>query len=206
MDKKDIKAEYDRFYRLKPTKWTSDDRNEYARQKIEEYLNGDRVRSVLDIGCGNGHTIAYLKAHWPDAKFYGLDLSEVAIGIARDKFDDVDLRVGFIEDTEYDEKFNCVILLGVAEHFHDIVFSFKKIADLLAPGGFVYMESPNCLAYEGSEQVEGFRRVNFGNHQMEWHLTRQSWVKKLKQAGFVVASSIIGPTPQTEFVFILEKE
>lgn len=206
MDKNAIQKEYDDFYSAKPTKWTSIDRNEFARQKIEEYLNGELVHSVLDVGCGNGHTIEYLIRYWPWVKFYGLDLSSVAVDIAREKLADVDLRVNFIEDAVYEEKFDCVILLGVAEHFLDITGAFGKIASMLSKNGFIYMESPNCLAYEGSEQVEGFRRVNFGNRQMEWHLPRSSWVKRFEEAGLKVASSITGPTPQTEFVFILEKQ
>ncbi len=119
---------------------------------------------------------------------------------------DVDLRAGFLDEMSYPLKFDCICLLGVAEHFEDLIGSLCQVRDLLADTGIVYLESPNCLAYEGSMPEEGFRRVNFGNRQMEWHLTRRSWIDKMKSDRFGIAASIIGPTPQTEFIFILEKQ
>jgi len=205
MTKAEIKAEYDRFYRIKPEKWTSIDRNEFARKTIEEYFEISLPKTFLDIGCGNGHTIAYLKDFWQKTTFYGFDLSSVAIETARAKLPGVDLRVGFLDEMSYPLKFDCICLLGVAEHFIDLVKSLEQVNALLSGNGIVYLESPNCLAYEGSTPEEGFRRVNFGNRQMEWHLTRRSWIDKIKAAGFDIAASIIGPTPQTEFIFILEK-
>ena len=204
MDKSDLREEYDSYFRKKPEKWTSEHRNEYTRLKIEEYLEG-RPKTLLDIGCGNGHTIAYLRRFWENTKFYGFDLSPVAIEIAKAKLPGVDLQAGFLDEMNYPLKFDCICLLGVAEHFEDLSSSLRQVCDLLADTGIIYLESPNCLAYEGSMQEEGFRRVNFGNHQMEWHLTRESWKKHIQAAGFKITASIIGPTPQTEFILIFEK-
>jgi hypothetical protein len=39
---------------------------------------------------------------------------------------------------------------------------------------------------------------------MEWHLKRQTWVEHFTSAGFEIAVSKIGPTPQTEYIFVLE--
>jgi len=204
MDKKEAVAEYDRYYRKKPEKWTSAERNEYARKHIEDYLDG-QPKNLLNVGCGNGHTIAYLKELWPKTVFCGFDLSPVAIETARAKLPGVDLQSGFLDEITYPMQFECVILLGVVEHFEKLNESLVQLAALVRKDGIVYIEAPNCLAYETSTPEEGFRRVNFGNRQMEWHLFRQSWINHFKAAGFEVAASIIGPTQQTEFIFILEK-
>lgn len=203
MDKKDAIAEYDRYYRKKPEKWTSLERNEYARAAIEDYLE-DQPKSVLDVGCGNGHTLKYLGEKWPHAKLFGFDLSPVAIETAKAKLPDADLRAGFLDEMSYGRTFDCVILLGVIEHLEDIPASLQQLKALISQNGIIYIEAPNPLAYEGSTPEEGYRRVNFGNRQMEWHLKRQTWVDHFVNAGFDIAVSKIGPTPQTEYIFILE--
>jgi trans-aconitate methyltransferase len=204
VDKKDAIIEYDRYYRKKPTKWESEERDEYCRKRIEEFLEYT-PRVVLDIGCGNGHTIAYLQKSWLSAKYYGFDLSPAAIEIAKTKVPGANFKVMFLDEADYKIRFECILLLGVVEHFEKLHESLVQVNNLLTPSGIVYIEAPNCLAYETSTPEEGFRRVNFGNRQMEWHLSRDSWVKHFKAAGFEVAASIIGPTPQTEFIFILEQ-
>ena len=203
MDKQSTIAEYDRYYRRKPEKWTSAERNEYARKVIEDYLD-DQPKSVLDVGCGNGHTLFYLHECWPKAKLTGFDLSSVAIETANAKLPDADLRVGFLDEMNFDHKFDCVILLGVIEHLEDIPASLQQLKAFLSKNGIIYIEAPNPLAYEGSTPEEGYRRVNFGNRQMEWHLKRQTWIDHFKTAGFEIAVNKIGPTPQTEYIFILE--
>ncbi len=205
MSKDDVRNEYDAYYRKKPEKWTSNTRDEFTRVKIEEYWEVGYPKTFLDIGCGNGHTIAYLKQYWKKTAFYGFDLSPVAIDVARAKLPNVDLRAGFLDEMSYPLKFDCICLLGVAEHFLDLRESFGQVRELLSDTGVIYMESPNCLAYENSTPEEGYRRVEFGNRQLEWHLTRESWKKYIHESGLSVALSVIGPTPQTEFIFFLEK-
>jgi trans-aconitate methyltransferase len=204
LDKKETRIEYDRFYRRKPTKWTSDDRDEYARVKIEDYLDG-HPKTFLDVGCGCGHTIKYLSERWKATKFYGFDLSPVAINTARVSVPTADFQVAFLDEITYSLTFQVVCLSGVIEHFENIQASLQMIKALVSKNGIVYIEAPNCLDYPESKHVEGFRRVNFGNRQMEWHLTRGSWKEHFTKAGFKIGADIIGPTLTTEFVFIFEK-
>ena len=205
MNKNETRIEYDRFYRRKPQKWTSDERNEYARKQIEEYLEGDLPKSFLDVGCGNGHTIKYLSQYWTNTKFYGFDLSPVAIETAKTAVPDAHFQTSFLDEASYSMQFHVVALLGVIEHIEDIQAGLAHIKSLMAKNGIVYIEAPNCLAYEGSTPEESYRRVNFGNRQMEWHLKRATWINHFERAGMKVAASIYGTTPQTEFIFILER-
>ena len=196
--------EYDAYYRKKPEKWTSDDRNEYARQIIEDCLEYP-PKNFLDVGCGNGHTIKYLKEYWKETTFYGFDLSQEAINVAKAKLPDVNLRVGFLDEMEYSLQFDCISLLGVIEHFENLEESLSQLYRMLSKDGIVYIEAPNCLSYEGSTPEMGFRRVNFGNRQTEWHLTRNAWMRYFWFAKFEILLNKVGRTPQTEFIFVLKK-
>ncbi len=198
-------AEYNNFYLKKPTKWTSEERNQLVKTIIEDYLDGIPPVNLLDIGCGNGHTIAYLSQHWLQTQFYGLDLSDIGIHIAQERnIKQAKFVVGFLGDVEFPVHFDLIILLGVAEHFENPIESLKQVKQLLLPGGIVYIEVPNCIAYPESRHEEGFRRITVGNRQFEWHLFRESWEKIFADAGFVIKKSIRGPRQQYEFIWILK--
>jgi len=80
--KQSLIEEYDRFYLHNPRIWIDDTRNQFAFSALSGYLK-QAPASVLDVGCGNGHTIKYFSERWQDTRFTGLDLSPVAIKIAK---------------------------------------------------------------------------------------------------------------------------
>lgn len=77
-----------------------------------------RPRTVAEIGCGAGAILASLKEYIP-AKYYGFDISDHAIGLARAN-QGIDFTVGGISG-EYD----LVLAIDVIEHVED-VFGFLR--------------------------------------------------------------------------------
>jgi len=187
---------YNRLYRRNPRKWVSPERNEFAYYVIKQHVV--RPRTFLDVGCGNGHTIEFFLKQWPDTRYYGIDLSDVAIEIAQQKvptqtficstFDSVDIP-----------KCDLVTIMGVAEHFEDLPAGLARLRE---SGTWVYMECPNCLKMEHS-QVEGFRTTSGSSGQIEWHLFRRTWEEHIINAGFDIIVSIDGIGPAVEFVWLL---
>ena len=59
-------------------------------------FGGVRAQSVLDVGCGTGGNLPFLKRY--GAKVIGLDSSEEAIALAREKVPGGDIRKGDIND------------------------------------------------------------------------------------------------------------
>ena len=119
------------------------------------------------------------------------------------------LEATALENYEPDILFDTIVIMGVLEHFEDIPATLKKIRSLLtltglpANDGFVYVESPNCLAYS-EDKTEGFRQTFNGSGQTEWHLARTSWEKMILDAEFTILRSIIGSNPFVEFIWVLK--
>jgi trans-aconitate methyltransferase len=157
----------------------------------------DQPKTVLDIGCGNGHTLNYLQHKWHETKLYGLDFSPVAISIAKTRVPSAKFIVGTIDD--FHEKVELALLLGVAEHFEDIN-ELGKIKNVLNNSGLLYMEVPNLMSDKNKQ--EGFYK---GEVQEEWHLSRPSWENIIEEQGYKVANSFVGDLPSCEFIWILEK-
>lgn len=83
---------------------------------LERLHDGD---SVLDVGCGDGRTLAYLKERRPSLRLTGLDSSPAALAVARSRGLNVsqgDIRnPGSLGEISADY----VILLEVLEHLTD---------------------------------------------------------------------------------------
>jgi len=181
---------YDELYREHPYRWGSSGRDEFLCKNMSQ------PGSVLDIGCGNGHTLEYLSKMWEGTKLYGLDISEVALDIAKVRVPTAEFFCGTVDDIEL--KVDLALLLGVAEHFEDL----KELGRVKKFGGLVYLEVPNCLAYSSSTQ-EGFRGERI---QKEWHLSRYTWEKIIQEQGYKIVKSLIGEGVTWEFIWILEND
>jgi trans-aconitate methyltransferase len=197
MNRNDLVKEYDAYFTAEPGKWVSDRRNEYAVKAIECF-NKNPV-SILDVGCGNGHTLLAMQKRFPDAVLHGMDISPVACEIASKNVSGAGILNIFVEDCEITFTNDVVLCMGTAEHFVD------PNAGLLAlrrfTTGILYLEIPNNLKYSPGD--EGYRRLSCGSRQMEWHLKRDTWEKMIKQAGFEIVASYTGHKPSWEFIWIL---
>jgi hypothetical protein len=59
------------------------------------------------------------------------------------------------------------------------------------------------LGYETSEKHEGFRRLNAGSRQVEWHLLRSTWERHIHNAGFNIYAAVTGFRQNIEFIWIV---
>lgn len=189
---------YNDVYRGKPDKWNLEWRDKFAFDVLSRRIR--KPGTLLDIGCGNGHTIEYFNGRWPDTAYYGIDLSDVAIEFAKERVSEAAFICGTFENlyVETPPK-DVVLLMGVAEHFPDLVGS---LSNLKKYGKVIYLESPNCLEYSDNKG-EGFRETHEGTGQVEWHLRRDTWEDRITEAGLSIIDSWLGLTPKTEFVWVL---
>lgn len=198
----ELVKEYDKYYRNNPEKWKSYPRYKYMYVEITR-AGVRHPENVLDVGCGNGHTLAYLHRRWAKTTgFYGLDLSEVAIELTQKNVPGVKVHQGFVEDYQPDVRFDLILCMGVAEHFRDVTKGLRHMKGLLAEEGVLYLEVPNCLSYSPGEHT--FRRTKVGSHQTEWHLSRDEWEVHIANSGLKFRAAKAGRNPAWEFIWVLE--
>jgi len=197
----ELEREYDQYYTDDPEKWSHAGHDAEVFKIVQPY---GPPRSLIDIGCGNGHTLAHFRANWPEVEYAGLDPSGVALELARRKLPGTLFFHGTVEKCQM-TGFEMALVVGVAEHFADVVTGLIGVRKWLKPGGIAYVEVPNCSAYPTSEQVEGFRRLNQGSRQKEWHLYRETWEELIQISGLVIRESVVGSSVYNEFIWILER-
>jgi trans-aconitate methyltransferase len=200
-DKRKVIDEYNSLYRKRPNIWTDPGRDAFAFDVLYEHFSVPPA-TMLDIGCGSGHTIGYFHERWPGVAYTGLDLSIAAIELARQRQPYAKFIYGWLGEVDLPQ-YELVMILGVAEHIEDLKNGLIEARGTMTATGVMYVEVPNCIGYPTSEPREGFRRINQGNRQHEWHLHRASWEKALRQAGLDILISKQGPNITSEFVWLL---
>lgn len=114
-----------------------------ARKEILPLLPPGRMK-ILDLGCGEGATLAWLKGIDRCAEGVGIELSESAALQAREIVDRV-----IVADIERDELafpadyFDCLLCLDVLEHLQDPWRVLRKLIGWLKANGTVVASIPN---------------------------------------------------------------
>ncbi len=203
----EIVREYDERFAAQPQIWSDSDHDAYVYEALEHFCVdvGRPLRGeLLDVGCGNGHTLCYLASTSHQAlNLTGLDFSPKAIQIAQSQIPDAQLYCADFLRWKPDKQFDFIISLGVFEHFPDPRPALRKVASLLKNEAIFYLEVPNCLWHGWSGRREAFRRHRGGTEQLEWHLHRSSWERLIAETNLCVLAAIRGPTPWTEFTWLL---
>ena len=104
------------------------------------------IRTVMDVGCGDGLLGGALKAR--GLEVWGIELDEAAAARARGRLDRV--ICGNIEQADVPEargRFDCLVYADVLEHTRDPWSILAAQREWLAPRGYVVASIPNIRYY-----------------------------------------------------------
>lgn len=115
----------------------------FVRRDIEPLLPA-HARRVLEVGCGGGGTLAWLKESGRAGWLAGIELSAAAAAVARPRLDelyegDVDRHLDRFAPGSLD----LVLCLDVLEHLVDPWTTLQRLQTLLRPGGRLIASLPN---------------------------------------------------------------
>ncbi len=143
----------------------------YGRILFPDYRPGGRA---LDVGCGNGAFLALLRQHGWD--IVGVDASEAA-AVAAESAHGIKVHVGELHSAPLvSGSFDFVNLSHVIEHVWSPQRTLLRAAELLAPDGQLYIETPN---------VESFAFRRCGQYWYPLESPRHLWlfsVRTLRRA------------------------
>ena len=131
MEKKDI-AEF--FDRCAP--WWDDDmiRNEILITTILDNAGIKDGMDVLDVACGTGVLFPdYLQRGVESVT--GIDISPEMAKIAAQKFPEVRVICGDVEEARFDRQFDAVMVYNAFPHFPDPARLIEALARVVKPGG-----------------------------------------------------------------------
>lgn len=152
----------------------------------------EKALRVLEVGCGNGATGAWLKRIGKAQEVHGVELFEDAAAVARQVLDSV--VVGNLEELQFDyppASFDCIIATEVLEHLVDPWAAVRKLAVYLKDGGYIIASSPNVRHFRvlWALGVRGHWRYTDAGTMDRSHLrffTHESFQELFTQAGLQV--------------------
>jgi SAM-dependent methyltransferase len=126
------------FFRAFDNLREGEDVEPYAFSNAVHDYEGSSGKVVLDYGCGNGYVLGHYARN--GATVHGVDLTEAAIRLARERFDLLGLEGSFvrtdgIELPFEDGMFDIACSMGVLHHVEDPTPIVAELFRVLKPGG-----------------------------------------------------------------------
>lgn len=115
---------------------------EVARMLAEKLPKTQKIKNILEIGCGTGNFTSLLAAGFPEAKIVALDFSREMLTRARHKLQGENLEFicaegeQFLEETP-EKSFDLVVSNGSLQWFTHLDRALSNITRIMAPDGFM---------------------------------------------------------------------
>ena len=133
-------------------------------ERLAQLCREDPGTTLVDLGCGPGNISLLLADRWPAAKVLGLDGAPRMLAVARERlagaspelaarlrFDQALLPIAAAGELE--AHFSAVVCNSLLHHLHDPAALWQTVAQLGAPGAFVYVQ--DLRRPDNGEAVEG---------------------------------------------------
>lgn len=176
--------------------------------KLKTYLTPEM--SVLDIGCATGTQCGDIANNVKQVT--GIDISSKLLAIAEQRMTERNLdNVEFLQTSVFDKtfqpgNFDVVMAFFVLHFFEDIDAVFKRVHELLKPGG-IYISETACLGNK-NKLMGGLLRFagHLGFLPKINLLTSQQLEQSLKRTGFSITEKIkFSKRSDAEFTLIAKK-
>ncbi len=109
---------------------------------IMKYIHTIKNGKILDAGCAYGLMLEKFSSSFDK---FGIDVSQYAIDIARNRLPEANFKTGNIEEgLPYEENFFDMVLANdLLEHLEYPLTALKNIYRILKKGGILYITTPN---------------------------------------------------------------
>ncbi len=106
------------------------------------------VESVLEIGCGTGGTMSWLRSIRSVAYAAAVEISSADGAMAMNSFDDVEIGdIASVPMNFRTAHFDLILALDVLEHLTNAEKTLAILYDRLKPGGTIIISLPNVAHY-----------------------------------------------------------
>ncbi len=128
-------------------------------------LVGDNVRSILDLGCGEGQLALVLHEIYPDARIVGIDKDEKALAKAKQAAQqasaaNMEFVAGDIQQRLPDGPFDLVYCSMVLQHIPDLDAVMNGVYQRLQPGGCFWVkqaDNKTMTSYDNESYKKMFK-------------------------------------------------
>ncbi len=148
-----------------------------------------RAGRLLDVSCGEGQLLRWARARGLEA--HGVDISDVAVAIARNASGAAALA-GNAQTLPYaDASFDYLTNLGSLEHYDDMEAAVAEMARVVRPGGAACFMVPNSYGRRWNVRVVWRTGdIHDDGQPLQRYATRGEWQRLLEAGGFDVRRTL----------------
>jgi len=142
---------------------------------------------ALDIGCGCGEHLLWLRNHgWKEV--HGVEISRSAAMLANEH--NLNVFCGELTDAHYpDSYFDFISINHVLEHMHDPMAIIKEIQRILKKQGLLIIGVPNFGSYEN--KILGKHQIYLEEVPRHlYHFSRDTITALLERNGFAICKTV----------------
>lgn len=149
-----------KFYQIEKEHWWWEGRRELLKILIRKMLKSP-PKKILDIGCGTGETLSFLKRLYPKSELFGVDNSASAVRFSRLKGHRV-IKTDATNLCLKSNHFDLILFLDVLEHIKNQKKALLEAKRFLRRGGIIIITSPALpFIWSNHDKKQGhFRRYN----------------------------------------------
>ncbi len=159
-------------------------------------------RRLLEIGCGHG--VGLLAAKDEAWEPFGVEVSEETSKEARERFG-LNVFTGTLEQARYpDNRFGLALMFAVLEHIIDPVALLREVRRVLAPGGVVWVTTPNMESTPARRLKDRWEWVAYPKHLH--YFSRATRSLAFGRAGLetVIIGTIMGDANQDQLLTVIK--
>ena len=156
----------------------------FRRRRVDVVRRLTRPGAVLDVGCGRGFTLHFLRE--AGYRPVGVELSPLAAAHARENLG-LDVRTGdFLGQPFAVGEFEAVIFWHSLEHIAEPMRALDRAWEILRPGGLLVIAVPNLASIQASGTGREWFHLDVPRHYV--HFSARGLRDALLQRGFRIIS------------------
>jgi 2-polyprenyl-3-methyl-5-hydroxy-6-metoxy-1,4-benzoquinol methylase len=141
-----------------------------------------KAGTVLDVGCGRGFTLSYLKSL--GFKAHGMEFSDTAAWHARNVLG-IEVETGdFLNSPHQKDTYNAVIFWHSLEHLPSPIEALGRAHELLKKGGLLVVAVPNFDSLQARIFGRHWFHLDIPRHY--FHFGKNTLKKELQSQGFSI--------------------
>jgi ubiquinone/menaquinone biosynthesis C-methylase UbiE len=169
-------------------------------KKLRKYGNFHLGSSfnLLEVGCGSGYFLQYIKRRFPACEIHGIDIEKVFLDFARNRIKSVKLFLHDAQQLPFSKgNYDVVCSIQVVEHLEDPATFFEEARRVLKVNGLLIIATPNPSGIPARLLKDRWQGYRYDHVSLK---TPQQWRKLMGDYGFQILDD--GTTGLSGFRFL----
>jgi len=136
--------------------------------------------TVLDIGCGIGHTLVEIQKRNPNLQLTAADIDDTTLAITKERIQDVQtIKIDSVEDLFGTGRYYDVIVMShVLEHTYRPLDNVHGLVNMLQPDGILILAVPNPVRL--AVFIGNIFKIHYVNRGHVYAWDRSHWMNFLE--------------------------